>query len=102
MVEIMDNSVGRLLKKLDDLKLSDNTLVIFTSDNGGLATLEGMPFAATNNAPLREGKGYLYEGGVRVPCVMKWPAVIKPGMIANDVACSIDLFDTILQATERA
>ena len=101
MVESMDTSVGRLLKKLDDLKLSDNTLVIFTSDNGGLATLEGMPFAPTINSPLREGKGYLYEGGIRVPCVMKWPAVIKPGLTANDISCSIDFFDTILQATEH-
>jgi arylsulfatase A len=66
MVEHMDAAVGRVLKKLDELKLSENTLVIFTSDNGGLATLEGMPFAPTFNGPLREGKGYLYEGGVRV------------------------------------
>ncbi|MFM8272278.1 MAG: sulfatase-like hydrolase/transferase [Gemmata sp.] len=101
MVESMDAAVGRVLKKLDDLKLSDNTLVIFNSDNCGLATLEGMPFAPTFNAPLREGKGYLYEGGVRVACIMKWPAVIKPGTVAGDVACSIDLFDTILDASAR-
>jgi arylsulfatase A-like enzyme len=101
MVESMDAAVGRVLKKLDDLKLSENTLVIFTSDNGGLATLEGMPFAPTINAPLREGKGYLYEGGVRVPCVMKWPAVIKPGLVANDVSNSNDLFPTILEASAR-
>jgi len=99
MVESMDASVGRVLKKLDDLKLSDNTLVIFTSDNGGLATLEGMPFAPTINSPLREGKGYLYEGGVRVPCVMKWPGKIKAGMTTDQVACSIDFFDTILDAS---
>ncbi len=98
MVESMDASVGRILKKLDDLKLSDNTLVIFTSDNGGLATLEGMPFAPTINAPLREGKGYLYEGGIRVPCVMKWPGKVKPGTVTDEVACSIDFFDTILDA----
>jgi arylsulfatase A len=101
MVESMDSAVGRVLKKLDDLKLSDNTLVIFTSDNGGLATLEGMQYAPTFNAPLREGKGYLYEGGVRVACLMKWPGQIKPGTVANDVSCSIDLFDTILEASER-
>jgi arylsulfatase A-like enzyme len=99
MVERMDASVGRVLKKLDELKLSDNTLVVFTSDNGGLATLEGLPFAPTSNAPLREGKGYLYEGGVRVPCVMKWPGTIKPGTVMDQVACSIDFFDTILAAT---
>ena len=63
MVESMDEAVGRVLKKLDDLKLTDNTLVIFTSDNGGLATTEGGPTGATFNGPLREGKGFLYEGG---------------------------------------
>ena len=99
MVESMDDAVGRVLKKLDDLKLSDNTLVIFTSDNGGLATTEGGPTGATFNGPLREGKGFLYEGGVRVACIMKWPARIKPGTTTNQVACSIDLFDTILEAT---
>jgi hypothetical protein len=98
MVESMDEAVGRVLKKLDDLKLSENTLVIFTSDNGGLATLEGMPFAPTFNAPLREGKGYLYEGGIRVPCIMKWPGKIKPGTVTDQMACSLDFFPTILQA----
>jgi arylsulfatase A len=101
MVESMDDAVGRVLKKLDDLKLSENTLVIFTSDNGGLATTEGGPTGATFNGPLREGKGFLYEGGVRVACVMKWPAVIKPGTVTNEVACSIDFFDTILEASRR-
>jgi arylsulfatase A-like enzyme len=100
MVESMDEAVGRVLKKLDDLKLSENTLVIFTSDNGGLATTEGGPTGATFNAPLREGKGFLYEGGVRVACVMKWPGHIKPGTVTGEVACSIDFFDTILEATE--
>ena len=101
MVESMDEAVGRVLKKLDDLTLSDNTLVIFTSDNGGLATTEGGPTGATFNAPLREGKGFLYEGGIRVACIMKWPGVIKPGTVTNEVACSIDFFDTILEATRR-
>src|SRR5262249_43689895 len=100
-VESMDEAVGRVLKKLDELKLSDNTLVIFTSDNGGLATLEGMQFASTFNGPLREGKGYLYEGGIRVPCIMKWPGKIKPGTVTDEVACRIDFFDTILAATTR-
>jgi arylsulfatase A-like enzyme len=99
MVESMDEAVGRVLKKLDDLKLSDNTLVIFTSDNGGLATTEGGPTGATFNAPLREGKGFLYEGGVRVACIMKWPARIKAGTTSDQVACSIDLFPTIIEAS---
>jgi arylsulfatase A len=99
MVESMDEAVGRVLKALDTHKLSDNTLVIFTSDNGGLATTEGSPTGATFNAPLREGKGFLYEGGVRVACIMKWPAKIRPGTTTDEVACSIDLFDTVLDAT---
>jgi arylsulfatase A len=98
MVESMDASVGRVLKKLDDLKLSDNTLVIFTSDNGGLATLEGMQFAPTFNGPLREGKGYLYEGGIREPMIVKWPKHVKPGTVIDQVGCSIDFFPTILEA----
>ncbi|MBA4062227.1 MAG: N-acetylgalactosamine 6-sulfate sulfatase (GALNS) [Isosphaera sp.] len=99
MVETMDEAVGRVLRKLDELKLSENTLVIFTSDNGGLATTEGGPTGATFNAPLREGKGFLYEGGVRVAGIVKWPKVVKPGTTTDQVACSIDLFDTILEAT---
>jgi arylsulfatase A-like enzyme len=98
MVESMDDAVGRVLKKLDDLKLSDNTLVIFTSDNGGLATTEGGPTGATFNAPLREGKGFLYEGGIRVPLIVKWPAKVKPG-ITDQIACSVDFFNTILEAS---
>ncbi|MCE9568361.1 MAG: sulfatase-like hydrolase/transferase [Planctomycetes bacterium] len=98
MVESVDDAVGRVLKKLDDLKLSENTLVIFTSDNGGLATLEGMEFAPTINSPLREGKGYLYEGGIRVPLIVKWPGKVKPG-VTDQVACSVDFFETILEAS---
>jgi arylsulfatase A len=71
--------------------------VIFTSDNGGLATLEGMQFAPTFNGPLREGKGYLYEGGIRDPLVVKWPKGVKAGTVTDQVACSIDFFPTILE-----
>ncbi|VTU02001.1 sulfatase : Sulfatase OS=Planctomyces limnophilus (strain ATCC 43296 / DSM 3776 / IFAM 1008 / 290) GN=Plim_1520 PE=4 SV=1: Sulfatase [Gemmataceae bacterium] len=97
MVESVDDAVGRVLKKLDDLKLSDNTLVIFTSDNGGLATTEGGPTGATFNGPLREGKGFLYEGGVRVPLIVKWPGKVKPG-VTDQLACSTDFFATALDA----
>jgi arylsulfatase A-like enzyme len=102
MVESMDASVGRVLKKLDELKLADNTLVLFTSDNGGLATLEGMPFAPTFNGPLREGKGYLYEGGIRVPLIVKWPGKVKAGTTTDQLACSIDFFSTITEACKIA
>ncbi len=97
MIESMDESVGRVLKKLDDLKLSDDTLVIFTSDNGGLATLEGLQYAPTFNGPLREGKGYLYEGGIRVPLIVKWSKGVKPGTVTDQMACSIDFAPTILE-----
>lgn len=96
MVESMDDSVGRVLRKLDELKLADSTLVIFTSDNGGLAT-SGSPtnLPATNNAPLREGKGYLYEGGIRVPLIVRWPTRIKPGSTCDVPTSTIDLLPTI-------
>jgi arylsulfatase A-like enzyme len=97
MLESLDEAVGRVLKKLDDLKLAERTIVVFTSDNGGLATLEGMPNAPTINAPLREGKGYLYEGGIRVPLIVKWPGVTKPGSTTAVPACSIDFFPTLLE-----
>ncbi len=98
MLESLDEAVGRVLKKLDDLKLTERTIVIFTSDNGGLATLEGMPAPATINSPLREGKGYLYEGGIRVPLIVKWPGSVKSGTTTSVPACSIDFFPTLLSA----
>ena len=65
MIESVDEGVGRIMKTLDDLKMADRTVVIFTSDNGGLSVKEGPNTPATSNAPLRAGKGYLYEGGIR-------------------------------------
>src|SRR5207248_4356345 len=98
MLESLDDGVGRLLQKLDDLKLTERTLVIFTSDNGGLATLEGSDHAATFNGPLREGKGYLYEGGIRVPLLVRWPGVTRAGTTCSVPVSSIDLFPTVLEA----
>ncbi|MFO0799630.1 MAG: sulfatase-like hydrolase/transferase [Gemmataceae bacterium] len=98
MVERLDAGVGRVVALLDELKLTDNTIVIFTSDNGGLATLEGMPFAPTYNGPFREGKGYLYEGGLRVPLLVKWPGRVTPGNTPTFAANSIDLTPTIVAA----
>jgi arylsulfatase A len=95
MVESMDESVGKVLKALDDHKLAANTLVIFTSDNGGLATAEGKNTPATSNAPLREGKGWLYEGGIRVPLIVRGPGV-KSGTTSVP-ASSIDVFPTVLE-----
>jgi arylsulfatase A-like enzyme len=90
MIESMDESVGRILKRLDELKLAENTVVIFTSDNGGL-------LVNTPNAPLRAGKGSAYEGGVRVPLIVRWPGVVRPGSTCDVPAVSTDLFATVLE-----
>ncbi len=98
VLESLDEGVGRMLKKLDDLKLAERTLVIFTSDNGGLCVIEGPDTPATINSPLREGKGYLYEGGIRVPLIVRWAGVTKAGSISTEPVCSIDFMPTILEA----
>ena len=98
MMESMDEAVGRVLKRLDEVKLTEKTLVIFTSDNGGLANGNGQIIAPTNNGPLRDGKSQLYEGGIRVPLIVKWPGVTKPGSTSEAIVSSIDLFPTIMDA----
>ena len=95
MVENMDENVGRLLGELKTLGLEQNTVVIFTSDNGGLSTSEGTP---TSNVPLRAGKGWPYEGGVRVPLIVRWPEVTKEGSVCHEPVISADLFPTTLAA----
>jgi arylsulfatase A-like enzyme len=82
MIREMDETVATVLAAVEAAGQTDNTLVVFTSDNGGLSTAEGSP---TSNLPLRAGKGYLYEGGIRVPLVVRWPGVVKPGT-TNDCA----------------
>ncbi len=97
MIDSLDESVGRVLRKLDELKLTDDTVIIFTSDNGGLAVREGPNTPATSNAPLRNGKGYLQEGGIREPLLVKWPGHIKAGSVERTPVSSIDFYPTILQ-----
>ena len=92
MVESIDQSVGRVLRTLDELSLEENTVVIFTSDNGGF-------YKATSNAPLRANKGAYYEGGIRVPLIVKWPGVTRPGCVINEPVTSSDLYPTCLAAT---
>jgi arylsulfatase A-like enzyme len=94
MVEAMDLAIGKVLAKLDELGLRDNTLVIFTSDNGGLSTSEGWP---TSNLPLRGGKGWMYEGGIREPLLVRWPGVVKPGSVMSTPVSSPDFFPTLLE-----
>jgi arylsulfatase A len=96
MIESLDESVGRIVAKLETLGLASKTIVIFTSDNGGLATREGPNTPPTINAPLREGKGWLYEGGVRVPLLVRWPDRIKPG-VDNTPVWSADVLPTVLE-----
>ncbi len=96
MVEAMDEAVGDVLNKLEALELSDDTIVLFFSDNGGLSTSEGHP---TSNLPLRGGKGWLYEGGVREPCAVRWPGRIAAGTTSDLPMQSVDVMPTLLAAT---
>jgi arylsulfatase A-like enzyme len=92
MVHSMDEAAGRILKKLDDLQIADRTVIFFTSDNGGL-------LRSTVNVPLRAGKGSAYEGGVRVPLIVRWPGVTKPGSVCAEPVITVDYYPTILQMT---
>ncbi|NQU53300.1 MAG: sulfatase [Bacteroidetes bacterium] len=95
MVAAMDENVGRVLETLKAQGLDKNTWVIFTSDNGGLSTLTRKN-APTSNGPLRAGKGWCYEGGIRVPLIISGPNVIEPGRTVDQPAVSMDFFTTIL------
>jgi arylsulfatase A-like enzyme len=95
MVTAVDDSVGTILEKLDTLGLSNNTAVFFFADNGGLSTLARM--GPTCNLPLRAGKGWLYEGGVRVPMIVRVPGLTPSGSISNTPVVSMDFFPTMLE-----
>jgi arylsulfatase A len=91
MVESVDDSVGRILRQLEALGIASNTVVVFMSDNGGLWP------QSTSNAPLRAGKGFPYEGGIREPLLVKWPGVTTPGATCSVPVSSIDFFPTLLE-----
>ncbi|MFP4501572.1 MAG: sulfatase [Candidatus Hydrogenedentota bacterium] len=95
MVYAMDHNVGRVLDKLDELGLTDDTIVVFTSDNGGLATLRHKN-APTANGPLRAGKGWCYEGGTRVPVIIRVPGVTEPGAVSHVPVTSMDYYPTLM------
>jgi arylsulfatase A-like enzyme len=95
MVEAMDQAVGKITRTLDELKLTDDTIVIFFSDNGGLSTSEGSP---TSNLPYRAGKGWMYEGGIREPLIVRWPKTVKAGSRCDTPVTSTDFYPTLLQA----
>jgi arylsulfatase A-like enzyme len=94
MIETLDTNVGRLTRKLEELGLAENTIIFFMSDNGGLATAEGSP---TSNLPLRAGKGWLYEGGIREPMFIKWPGSGSGGGVCGVPVTSTDFYPTILE-----
>jgi len=109
MVESMDESLGRVLSKLEELGLEGNTIVIFYSDNGGMSAANFFrpereieesnldKAFSTSNLPLRAGKGWLYEGGIRVPMIVKWPEKGKRGLVVDEPVISTDFYPTILE-----
>jgi arylsulfatase A-like enzyme len=100
MIASVDESVGRVLATLEELELAENTLVIFSSDNGGVGGYKTIGLAkdgVTDNAPLRGGKGTLYEGGVRVPYIFRWPGMIEAGRTNETPIISVDLYPTLLE-----
>ncbi|MHC4659669.1 MAG: sulfatase-like hydrolase/transferase [Planctomycetota bacterium] len=88
MIQSVDEAVGRIMSALEETKAADRTVIIFTSDNGGLSRF-------TNNAPLRAGKGWPYEGGIRVPLIIRCPGVVKPGTVSHEPVTSVDYLPTI-------
>ncbi len=92
MIEAADSVLGRLLDKVDELGLRDNTLVILTSDNGGFN------YAVHDHAPLRKTKGWLYDGGLRIPMIVRWPGKVKPGTVNESRVTHVDFFPTFLEA----
>jgi arylsulfatase A-like enzyme len=97
MMETMDECVGRILDKLDQHGLATNTIVLFTSDNGGLSVVEGANTPATSNTPWRAGKGHLYEGGLRVPLLVRWPGRVPAGRVLRAPVVNTDFVPTLLE-----
>lgn len=90
MLETLDKSIGRLLRRLDVLRLTENTVIVFFSDNGGLEQV-------ADQTPLRGGKASLYEGGIRVPLIIRWPGKVNAGIVEDDIVCCTDFFPTFLE-----
>ena len=99
MVESADDSMGQLMKALDDSNQRDNTIVFFFSDNGGVRYQEKRHTPVTDNAPLRGGKGHLFEGGIREPLMIRWPGVTRSGSLIDHPVSSVDFFPTVCEAT---
>ncbi len=99
MIQSVDDSVKKIRKALKDMKLDKNTVIVFTSDNGGLSTTKayGRRKLATSNYPLRTGKGWLYEGGDRIPLIVYWPGVTKAGTVTHSPVVGTDFYPTLLE-----
>lgn len=97
MIEQTDALTGKVLDKLEELKLTDNTVVVFTSDNGGLCTHGNPAGGPTSNRPLRSGKGWCYEGGIRIPLIVRAPGVTKAGRVSNVPVTTTDHYPTLLE-----
>ena len=100
MVESLDDAVGTLLDAVDRAGVADQTIIVFTSDNGGNMYVEVDDTVPTSNTPLRGGKATLYEGGIRVPCVVVWPGVTQPGSRSDQVVQTSDFYPTLLGGLE--
>lgn len=100
MVESVDKSVGRLVAKIDELDLAEDTLFIFFSDNGGLNVFEAPNTPSTSNKPLRDGKGYIYEGGIRVPFIVRWPGIVPADTTCRAPISSVDFYPTFLEVSD--
>ena len=100
MIETMDINIGRVLKTIEDLQLEDETIVIFTSDNGGNMYDGPECTTPTNNYPLRAGKGNNYEGGVRVPLIVRVPGVTKAGKKSSVVTSTVDHYKSMLELVD--
>ena len=98
VIESMDDCVGRLMAKVDALGLTERTIFIYASDNGGLHVLESPGNPPTHNTPFRAGKGYLYEGGIRDPLIVRWPGKVKPGAVNDTPVMLLDLMPTLIEA----
>ncbi|MFQ6130723.1 MAG: sulfatase-like hydrolase/transferase [Armatimonadota bacterium] len=100
MVDSVDQSVGRVMDKLDELNLTDNTVVVFFTDNGGVGGYQRLGIQGgeiTSNLPLRGGKGMLYEGGIRVPMIVRWPGQVEPGSKCDVPVIGTDYYPTFLE-----
>ena len=100
MIESMDDAIGTLLEALDRLQIAGRTIIIFTADNGGNMYNEVDGAKPTSNRPLRGGKATLFEGGTRVPCVVVWPGIAKPGSRSDAIIQSEDFFPTLIEGLQ--